>query len=302
MGIKIEEITPVRGVHIKEATSGDLINIPRKFWQTLLYRHNVIVIDPVSLNKEQYIHLCCKFGCPWKESLYDLHQEDIGHDGIIKWSDQGELGKRSLPWHVDNSWHPRWRHPIRVLYAISIPDSQSGVLHHLDLTTLYGRLPDSEKKWLSGFKVLIQNFKNQQIRHWYPLVQRNPVTGKKGLNITAMDLDVNIFGLKKEPDYVSGNTFLLEVCSDQGEKLPLEYLAEYIQKSMELRHCHFFRPWSPGMIQVISNLDGVHTRTRISDGLGERLHWRKTMAHDFQAQQDFNGTYTEKINEAEDVR
>ena len=283
MSLDFFPITPIFGARLTGYNYSQLMSATKASWKNLLYDRNIIIIENISLDRKQLVEFSFKLGCPWLKTLYQLHGESIEADGVVNWSDKTGIKKKSLPWHTDNSWHPIWRNPIRVLYGKQIPDPGSGVIHYLNLSYVFNHLlSNEEKNWLSQFKVLIQDYRQKERKFWYPLVKNNPINGRKSLCITAMDYNSKIFGLQKESDYEKGNTFLLKVANSLGEELSLQYLSEYIQKSMNIDDCYFHQHWTPNMIQIISNLDSVHLRTRISNNDTERVIWRKTIAHDYQ--------------------
>ncbi|MCJ8276852.1 MAG: TauD/TfdA family dioxygenase [Bdellovibrionales bacterium] len=276
-------ITPVFGAKINSLSFESLMSISKEDWRQLLYDKNIIIIENIEMNKAEFVEFSHKLGRPWLQPLYVLHGEKMEDDGVVNWSDQTGLKKRPLPWHTDNPWHPEWKNPIRILYSRQIPDPESGVLHYLDLAHFLNHFMSAEEmNWLSQFKVLIQDYRKKERKYWYPLVYSNPVSGRISLHYTAMDLDSSIFGLQKEPDYKKGETFLLKIESSSGEQLPLNYLSEYIKRSLETEGCHFYQKWAPNMIQIMSNLDSAHMRTRVSESPLERKIWRKTIAHEYQ--------------------
>ena len=281
--MNIRPVTSLFGVIIDNTSFDEMISFSKKKWQKLLYNNNVIIINDVNLSEKEFVKFSYKLGIPWSHEHYKLHGEKMEDNGIINWNDQSGLYKRMLCWHKDNSWHPKWRHPIRILYSVQIPDEQSGILHYLDLRYIFNNLlSKKEQQWLNDHHVLIQNYKNKSQRFFYPLIEVNPITRQKSLFITAMDIDSNIFGLKKNALYQKGDTFLLKVVHKSGKELSLNYLVEYIQETMKIKECFFYKKWKPNMIQIISNLDIVHMRTEISNLSRMRSLWRKTIAHHFQ--------------------
>ena len=280
--MNVKHITPLFGIVINNTSFDEMISIQKK-WQELLYRNNVIIVENINLSEEKFVKFSHYLGTPWNQEQYRLHGEIMEDNEIVNWNDRSGLYKKALCWHKDNSWSPKWRHPIRMLYSIQIPDKNSGVLHYLDLRYIFNNLlSKKEQNWLSDHHVLIQNYKNKSQKFLYPLVQINPITGHKSLFITAMDIDSNVFGLKKDRLYKKGHTFLLKIIHKSGKELSLNYLVEYIQATMKIKECFFYYKWKPSMIQIISNLDTVHMRTKISNHTKMRVLWRKTIAHDFQ--------------------
>ncbi len=271
------------GAKIQGMSCQQALSIDSKHWQDLLYKVNVIVIDHIDLTRESFYQLSLKFGIPWSKELHHLHGETIEEDMVVNWSDKSGLKKVCIPWHTDNSWHPTWRNPIRMLYGVAIPDPNSGCLNYLNLSYAYEHvLDDLEKEEIKNWQVLVQDYKNKNIQYWYPLIQKNPVSGKKSIFITAMDINSPEFGFTKAPGYQKGNTFLLKIKDQHGNERPLSFLVEYAKKCMKIKGCFFEQKWKPKMLQIISNLDMVHCRTTLSDIEDERMIWRKTIAHYFQ--------------------
>lgn len=203
-----------------------------KEWQNLLYKKNVIIIEETNLSVSEFIKVSHKFGTPWTHEIHKLHRERISDDGIDYWDDQSGLYKMPLCWHKDNPWHPKWRCPIRFLLSKNIPDSDSGILHYLDLRYVFNHiLSKEEQNWLNEHKILIQDFRNKERKFFYPLIEKNPVTNEKSLFITAMDIDYNFLGLKKHHSYKKGHTSMLKVIHSSGKELPLTYFVEYIKKN-----------------------------------------------------------------------
>ena len=281
--MNIKSITPIFGSYIETTSFQEMMLFSKDFWKDLLYKSNIIIINSVSLSEEQFVQFSHQLGTPWTQAIYRLHGENMEANGIVYWSDKSGLHKKALCWHKDNSWSSKWRHPIRILFSVRIPDKNSGIIHYLDTSYIYNNILSSkEKNRLSEYQVLIQDYKNKQRRFLYPLVQQNPISKKKSLFITAMDFNENFFGLKKDINYIKGNTFLLKVLHPSGKELPLKYLVEYIKSTMKIKGCHFYKKWNKNTLQIISNLDVIHMRTKISNHPSERLIWRKTIAHDFQ--------------------
>ncbi|MCZ0932379.1 MAG: TauD/TfdA family dioxygenase [Oligoflexia bacterium] len=280
--MNIKNITPLFGAVIENISFDEMIKISKEKWKQILYDRNIIVIKDIDLSEEEFVKFSYKLGAPWGHKHYELHGERMESNGIVDWNDQSGLYKKSICWHRDNSWS-KWRHPVRILYSIQIPDENSGILFYLDLRYIFNNLLSKEKQnWLNDHFVVVQNYRNKTQKFYYPLVETNPVTGQKSLFITAMDVDSNVFGLKKDKTYKKGNTFLLKVIHKSGKELSLNYLVEYIEETMKIKECFFYQKWKPNMIQIMSNLDTAHMRTEISNHPKTRLLWRKTIAHDFQ--------------------
>tara|TARA_R100001377_G_scaffold47635_1_gene27458 strand:+ start:635 stop:1429 length:795 start_codon:yes stop_codon:yes gene_type:complete len=119
-------LTPTFGTAIHDI---DLTNVTYELAE-LLYsifsKRKLVVFPNQVLNNAQLSNVCGVFGDVWsnkKDSYNGLRQTDIygQQNGLVETVEEnGLLGERSLPWHVDLTHFPSQIIPNRILYAVEL--------------------------------------------------------------------------------------------------------------------------------------------------------------------------------------
>jgi alpha-ketoglutarate-dependent taurine dioxygenase len=283
--MKVEKIRSDIGVLVSPDSKEELFETTIDEWQKLLYENLVIIIDKTKLSYDEFNSFSKVFGRPWTEKEHGIHFEPIDENGINHWGTKNATGLRSLSWHTDNSWHPTLRKPIRILNGAKIFDPDSAVVHFLNTGYLFNhQFSEKERRDLMNLRIVVWDYKNKNACYPYPLVCQNPHTKELALDLSAMDINRDILGLKKEADYIKGNTFIIDLIDQYGKSVGLELLADYIEESMNHEECYFSQRWSPGLMMVLSNTNSMHMRERVTEQDRDRLLWRRTLSHYFQDQ------------------
>lgn len=254
------------------------------YWKQKLYQYNLIVVYDIQLERKQFAKLSELFGEPWPTEVYKLNGESVDADGVVDWSDKTRLKKIPLPWHQDSPTIPEYRTPIRLLYSVKIPDSESGKIINIDTVRFIESLSSFRLEQLENIEVCFKHLSDETQLYWYPLISVNKVTGKRGLNLNAIDIDLDYEGLKKHSNYRPGNTHIIAAREvSTGKSVSMSFLADLIKECNEMPGNRFEHSWYEGQLMVVSNLDQLHYRTAINEDVEEeRLIFRKTVFHDYQ--------------------
>lgn len=264
-------------------TYAEIMAYGANYWKKQMYAHNVVIIDGVDLTRHQFTDVSTMFGNPWPRSMYELHGESLHELDVVNWSDKTGFKKVSIPWHQDNPYHLEWNHPVRILYSVNIPDSSTGILSFTDTSAFFNSLSYAEQQTLENWEIKVQFYKDKNIFNWVSLVQLNPVTGVKHLRLNAIDIDVDFDGLRKHSGYIPGNTHIVGARrKDDHTAIGMDSLADIIIRCTQLNGNIYHHRWAKNQIVVVSNLNVLHARSAISDTSEERLHYRKTLFHDYQ--------------------
>lgn len=282
--------TPHYIFKVSDTSVDEILDLGADYWKSKLYTYNTIIVDKIHLNKNEFNRVSALFGTPWPESVYLIHGESLSDkdNGLVNWDHDKGLKTNSLPWHQDNPWHPEYRFPIRILYSLLVEDSSSGILSFMDTVRYYESLDNSTKELYNNWELLIHDYRNTEVKFWYPFVQQNPVTGEKHLLINAIDIDVDFFGLKKSTMYEKGKTHIIAARNKfTHEEIKLEELAEEYKKCVNFSDNIYHHHWTKNQIVVFSNLNVVHCRSSLKEGV-KRLMYRKTLFHDYQCKTYIN--------------
>lgn len=223
---------------------------------------------------EDFNNYCSTLGPIWTQNTHKLHNESIDDNDVIQWSSKTRFKKSSIPWHCDNPWHSGYRFPLRVLYAINIPDSNDGKLWFCNMVSWFEKLPERRKEYFRNLRVLMQDYKRGCSPYWTSMVKKHPITGKESLNWGSMSVNSGVFGVRTDEDFIHKNAYMIVIENQDRVKISDDEIGSWWQEMInDNLYCH---EWEKNDLVVLDNWTAAHYRQQIHSD-EERLLWRRTI-------------------------
>jgi taurine dioxygenase len=208
---------------------------------------------------------CYKFGEPFYEHfLKNLYYDESLYDDKFKYivpiSSSGILGDNYLEWHKDNIFMEE--STGRLLYAVSIPDNDSGTTYWADTVKIYNQLPEKIKNDLSNVEVLY-DFNANNKSHIEKEIWKTAlvtVNNQISLNLSAWMSYTPIVKLKNI-DYEYFKTIVT-------------YIEDKFLNNNDFVYKH---KWNENDLIFFNNLTTIHKREKIKATDKERLLYRLTV-------------------------
>jgi alpha-ketoglutarate-dependent taurine dioxygenase len=223
---------------------------------------------------EQFNNYCSTLGTIWTDELHELHGESVDKENVVLWSSKTAFKQSSIPWHCDNPWHLDYRFPLRVLYAINIPDSNDGKLWFCNMVSWFEKLSETRKEYFRNLRVLMQDYKRGCSPYWTSFVKKHPITGKESLNWGSMSVNSDVFGVRLDEVFVHKNAYMIVIEDQHRVKISDEEIGTWWQEMIDDNlYCH---RWKKNDLIVVDNWTAAHYRQHIHND-EERLLWRRTV-------------------------
>lgn len=241
----------------------------------IIRKQGFIVHENVEFkNTEDFNKYCSSLGDIWTPEIHKIHKETIDEGNVIQWSSKTRFKQMSIPWHCDNPWHSEYKFPLRVLYAIDIPDSEDGKLWFCNMVSWFEKLPKERKNYFRSLKVLIQDYKRGCSPYWTSFVKKHPITNKESLNWGSMSVNSNVFGVRTDEEFVHKNAYMIVIEDENRVKISDEQIGSWWQEMIDDNlYCH---RWKKNDLVVLDNWTAAHYREKINNK-EERLLWRRTV-------------------------
>jgi alpha-ketoglutarate-dependent taurine dioxygenase len=223
---------------------------------------------------DEFNSYCSTLGPIWTSSIHKIHSESIDEGNVIQWSSKTRFKQSSIPWHCDNPWNLDYRFPLRVLYAINIPDTEDGKLWFCNMTGWFDKLSESRKEYFRNLRVLMQDYKRGCAPYWTSLVKKHPITKKESLNWGSMSVNSDVFGVRTDEEFVHKNAYMIVIENSDRVKISDEEIGSWWQEMIDDNvYCH---KWKKDDLVVLDNWSVAHYREKINNN-NERLLWRRTV-------------------------
>ena len=235
----------------------------------------------VQMDRKQFMQFCNHIARPWSWKIHDMHGEgDLNEEEIVDWSSETRFMKRSLPWHADNPWSKNFQFPLRVFYAVNIPDPKDGPLEFLNQTKWFESLEEKQKADFRKMKVLVQCYKGNCQPYYDSFVKINPITGTESLKWGSKVVYSDVHGLQPDEGHAHNHFSYTMAIMREREIISDEEISTWFQDMIDKGY-HDIVEFKEGDLLVNDNWTTFHYRRTLTNP-NERLLYRKTLLQPWQ--------------------